>query len=966
MFKRFFKPKWQHINADIRREAVTKLDGENKDEYQILKDLAQNDESIDVRCAAIERMGDVSDLLALLGNTKDAPTLEDSLNHRISVLLCMSLDTPLAFKLSVLEQVNEPSVFRYVVKNGQQVDLQVAAAEQITDEETLEQLALHAQSVKVRQKAVEKISSPSHLKLIEQVSRAKDKSVYKIARDKLAGQKEQLEQHQQEVHEAKQVLVAIEKLSSSAVEPLYAHKLQRIVMQWSELPTEQRQQLELRWLRALAACEQALQEWQNNDFSDDVVSAENSIEEQQAALIVLRDVLQLVESERELLQLDLPALQGVLTTQLVRWENAIQYVEPSFEDVKQFDHLNKEIKQYIEPTRQLKNLAGKIESALSEVVDVDSLSYQGLKQSIKTISQLDRALNWPENFPEHALVRSLRQSLTKLKQTLDSMNQQSKAESDAIKVMLTDLEAVLDQGMVKRSQKLLNQVQGKLKRVETSKAQQFDAALKRLQGKFRELRDWQGYATTPKKEALLEAMQALASTDMLPPDKAVRIKELQDSWKALGSAERERELWLAFKAAGDKAFEPCRTYFKAQGVKRAEHLAQRIQLCEQLEAYEQNNDWGRADWPVVLETIITAKTAWRSFFPVESKPNKPVQQRFNDITHQIQKRLDEERNRNSRLKENLIERATALIDKEDLEDAIHRVKSLQKEWKSIGITHRKTDDAQWKSFRTVCNTLFARRTSEKEVDQAARLAHQKQFEAACERFERITQLDDEVVFEKKGEVKSIQAEIDSIGALPVNGAKQLRAHFKRLQMAASEKIERASAIKIEQGYQLMWDKAALCHALESKLLEKNLMDSDLAEIKENWMRLGDLPIGAETALNARFDLAISIIGQDEDAFEKYRSTTTKNGQLCRALAIQSEVLAGVDSPEEDHELRMQLQVKRLSSGMQSSISSKEQQADSQRYGQRHELEIEWCSNGPVNDIDMELYEARFKSSLLKL
>ena len=58
IFKRWFKPKWQHQDAAIRQLAIAELDHQTPQQKEILHELAFNDGAEAVRRAALERLNE--------------------------------------------------------------------------------------------------------------------------------------------------------------------------------------------------------------------------------------------------------------------------------------------------------------------------------------------------------------------------------------------------------------------------------------------------------------------------------------------------------------------------------------------------------------------------------------------------------------------------------------------------------------------------------------------------------------------------------------------------------------------------------------------------------------------------------------------------------------------------------------------------------------------------------------------
>src|SRR5690606_11879814 len=228
-----------------------------------------------------------------------------------------------------------------------------------------------------------------------------------------------------------------------------------------------------------------------------------------------------------------------------------------------------------------------------------------------------------------------------------------------IEGIFTDLTSEIEQGHLKSAQRLLKDASHLVKHLPMKTASGYQKQLRELTIRVNELRDWQGFVSTPKKEELCQEMETLVGAEMDPQALSNRIRRLQDEWRALGEADkgRNKELWDRFSVAAEKAYEPCRAYFDKLHDIRNQNLAQRQGLCDQLETYLNQYDWANADWKAVNEVYETAKNEWRLYTPVERKEGKAVQDRFNGLLDQLRGKLQDEFNRNRSKREKLIEQA---------------------------------------------------------------------------------------------------------------------------------------------------------------------------------------------------------------------------------------------------------------------------------------------------------------------
>ena len=268
----------------------------------------------------------------------------------------------------------------------------------------------------------------------------------------------------------------------------------------------------------------------------------------------------------------------------------------------------------------------------------------------------------------------------------------------ALNTTLPKLEAALEAKQFRESRQLLKTAQNQFQALDDRHRKNVQAKMQLLAGQFRELSDWQGFATEPKQVSLCEQMEYLAEQPMEPEAKAERIKELQNEWRELGGSS-DRTLWNRFKAASDQAYEPCKAYFEAKADLKQANLHKREAICEELERFLAQADWTSIDWKGAERIHQTARQEWKAAWPVDFRDNRQVQKRFDDLLKNLERPLDEERQKNEAAKQAIVERAQALIDHEPLQEAMDQAKALQSEWKRIGITRHREDRKLWQAFQ---------------------------------------------------------------------------------------------------------------------------------------------------------------------------------------------------------------------------------------------------------------------------
>lgn len=958
MLKKLFKPKWQHKNPSVRKIAVERLDNSNTEDYTVLEQLAEFDDDLEVRRVAASKILNLALLVKLLSEPRNA-SITDALKQRIAEALCDNAATEsVNEKQQLVEKLQDESLCDYILKNSNNIELQTFAAAFVNDPEKLADLAMHHRAAKVRQAVAERIDSDDDLHRVAHQSKGKDKSVYRIVKEKIDARREIRQKEQEEQAECKRLCDAIESQSRIPVEPLYEHKLRHILKQWQELESQHKPLYEAQFAKAQQICEQALAVYQEEEAERIAAGERNRSAETELseAFRIVNETIQLIHDSTDI---DLPAIQGLLATQKIRWQEAAEVVEPDGALRTRFEKSQKDLAEFIQAAKKFNQQKEKLEELVNGVNEVDSKDMSQVQTLKRKIAGKQKSLTWPPLFKAPALLSQLQGAVDQLDKFEQKLLENKKQSVNAIEENIQRLKNEIQEGHLKAASKKLKDTQNLLRRLPQKEADHYNKELRMLSAQLNELRDWQGFATTPKKEQLCEQMEALIDADMPPQEKADQIKLLQEEWKNLGQAEpgKEQKLWIRFREAGDKAFEPCRSYFQNQAGAREENLQKRIRLCDQLELYIQNNDWGNvSDWGQILEMLKVAKAEWRDYSPVERSAVVPVQERFDKLLEQLQGKLDAERQSNADKKQALIDKVKALLDSEDLDGAINETKALQQDWKNIGMVQRRLDNQLWGEFRKACDAIFERRQQRWDDARAVRDGNQEKAEAICAELEQQLQQDGKVLLEQKGLLSQFKERFAECQPLPKAVADSIRARFNKACGDLIAKLDQTKMALENERFEALWDKASLCSELEKSIINSELQEDRLSQIKEQWTQAGELPDAAAAAMNARFDFAIDAFSSGKTV--ELTKVVEQNTEKRHELALKMEIVAGVDSPSEDQKQRMELQVNRLNQN----IGTGNQHSNEQ---EKRNLLIQWCATGPVDENVSDQWVKRFKDAYYK-
>ncbi|NWO05883.1 MAG: DUF349 domain-containing protein [Alteromonadaceae bacterium] len=601
------------------------------------------------------------------------------------------------------------------------------------DQALLARLAIEGATAGIRLQAAQQISDETCLQQIQKQARGRDKNVYQSVKQSLQAIREQEQAEQANREKITDLIRQASELSVTEDTKLYQPRLESLLEQWKPLEKQASAEQSQQFLEAVYRCRERLSALQ--EAQKEAEWHEEQARQRAETLALLEQTLTDLSTGNPTAQPSTSALDALQKTQENRWLEATRDTQVSKPEQKQYEQHMQALRHYLNATRRLEQAR----EPMTALLETDQPNPQAAASARQLLSDID----WPSGF---ALPDELN-SLNTLAQTPEARKtapddesasrnrEQQRTLAAALKSTLSDLEAALEAKQYKESKQRLKAAQQQFQQLDSRHKKEVQARLQLLNGQFRELSDWQGFATEPKQIALCEQMEYLADQPMEPEAKAERIKELQNEWRELGGSS-DRALWTRFKNASDQAYEPCKEYFRAKSGLKQANLEKREAICQQLTTFLDNVDWASVDWKNAERIHQTARQEWKSAWPVDFRQNRPLQKRFDALLKQLEAPLNEERKKNEAFKQTIVERAEALIEHQPLEEAMEQAKALQAEWQAVGITRHREDRKLWKAFRKACDAIFARRENERASRQEQQEQAEQQAKARREQKQR--------------------------------------------------------------------------------------------------------------------------------------------------------------------------------------------------------------------------------------
>ena len=916
------KPKWQHSDPTVRARAVASgaLDGET------LATVIREDKDPGVRAKAIELSTDTNALLHATQNAAD----QHGAIRRLGVLLT-TVDAA-----SAMLNALAPELCSGLLAALRDSEVQLTLLPKVLANISVEKL------LEVPLPATVQSACVDHVASVEAVDQAKAR--LGALRDTHAGRNKAVHRRAEErlativAEEARQAAFIdacarlVDEFQALAVAPWNDHLRTRLDL------------IEKRWAAATAS----------GDYSVDKVLMTRL----DAARATIDHTLEEMPRRIAAAEQSASEVANTLEERLV----ALQSSEASWEDLADFCNT---VRGRWDTVDQSLLGAAIIEPVVSRLDRLDTAAscYSTVaalepKLDLGDIRSQLAGVDWPASFPEPLKLQELRRALAEREAEATAL---AKAEEKALAALvsgLETLEAAVEAGDLAAGWEADKQLSDKTtEKLDRHLHHRLSAAQKKL----RDLRDWQGFATVPKRQAMCEAMEALTNESCTDaPGRAEAVKALQNDWKALGRSDSptEQRLWRRFRKAADSAYAPAKQHFAHQEAARQQNLANAEAMCGQLESFLDDNDWDHADWPAIRKILRTSREGFQKLSDLPRRAVKPIRDRFNKATRAISSRVQEEERSNEATKRALIDELAESLTmfrganpdaksddpapadseaaggaKQDasMSELINLAKDAQRRWREVGITRYKKDKQLWADFRARCDDVFALRDAKRNEAQSAEQVVVNRGEQICAELEQVLN-SDEQDRTRLGELKRTFNELD----LP-RGAGKVRKRFNEIQ----KRIETARRDAQLAEEQAEFDELKSCAASFAEA------EADPDRLEQAAANVERLPEHLRKRMASRLS----------ETRKGINGNLIANAELAETLCVRAEMLASIPSPPEATQLRLKLQVDTLNDKF-----SRGQVDNRSTPAKFRELQVDWYCLGPLESGLRMSLEARFRSA----
>lgn len=855
-----------------------------------------------------------------------APQTEETLEHWVSAIQAEHGKARTQKIAGLVDQIRQRRFTAEAARAAlpENVALMVAIELELPVDDVREnqwvELVTEGFSARVRKEAASHITQSEQLDDLVKQTKGRDKSVYRILH--ATQERLQSEQKARQAQAVKQqaVLEAIEKLAGAPIEPMYDAKLKGLADQWRDLKvtdTDAVARFDSAHQRAQAKIDELRQQEQNVQNHEEFVGMAD--ENRQSLIAELTDRFNQRLSEGELSESAHSDDQHLLTQIQHKWQEIEQTTRATKEESRSFQKTCTAFEVGLARFHRLLSEHGSLDQIQQKLHQTDGNSEALLHEIDDWLHEIDNIL--AEQKPE--TVKALQQALDAHQQSLAEHRQQEIQRVRAIRGQLRRCLQAVEEGSLRRASGLYHGAQEKLEGFDLKAHGGVRKQLEETTAALEQLRDWQSYAVLPKKEALIRRMSALVEQSVDPEYRAQTIREMQDEWKLLsrGLQDRQQDLWETFHDLAQKAYEPCREYFSEQKHLRDVNLERRREIIDQLSRYAESINWEQPDIKEVDRVLQVARNDWRHYSPVDRVANKTVQAEFDKIHQSIFQKMRQEQAVFRENKEAIIAKARALLDNEDIKSATDQAKALQREWKSAGMVARKDEQQLWKAFREVCDELFARRDEQISAFKADLETNRQQAEEVLTAMAEL--IDDADVLAQSSVFENLKSRFENIGTLPKAQYSTLTGKFRETCQAFEARCREAKAAQADQHWE----------ALIDWVRQARFEGASAEQLADEWQKL-TVPEPARSLV---------------DAIPAWLEPSSEMNQTAmHEKTIDLEIMTGVESPQEDADIRMNLQVQHLSQGIGTQVS----------VAQVHQTVVDWLAIGAVPADDYRRFEAR--------
>jgi hypothetical protein len=246
------------------------------------------------------------------------------------------------------------------------------------------------------------------------------------------------------------------------------------------------------------------------------------------------------------------------------------------------------------------------------------------------------------------------------------------------------------------------------------------------------------------KVELCARAERLANVDIIK-DAIRELNELHHEFKHIGPVPKDDKeaVWQRFKAASDAVYSKRDAYLQNLQQELNKNLEEKSKLGDEAQAYATFNTDRIKEWNEKTKELLELQKRWEAVGGLPRAKAKEVNKKFWSAfktffnnKNTFFKKLDEERENNLQIKNELVKKALDLKESSDWEKTSNELKVLQQKWKDVGPVPEKFREKVFKEFKDACDYFFAQRRGQQGKVEQDQIDNLNLKTAICEELER--------------------------------------------------------------------------------------------------------------------------------------------------------------------------------------------------------------------------------------
>ncbi len=348
-----------------------------------------------------------------------------------------------------------------------------------------------------------------------------------------------------------------------------------------------------------------------------------------------------------------------------------------------------------------------------------------------------------------------------------------------------------------------------------------------------------------KIELCVKAEQLIHVTRI--KDAVRELNELHHEFKHIGPVPKEDQepVWQRFKLASDAVYTKRDAFLVDLQAELKTNLDAKLKIEEEVEAFASFTSDRIKEWNQKTQEILAIQKKWDAVGGVPRTKTKDLNKKFwtafKTFFHNKNlffKKLDEERDKNLKAKQELVARAIELKSSDDWIKSANELKNLQRVWKEIGPVPEKQRDKIYKEFKEACDYFFQQQRGVAEKADHEQEDNLKKKEAIVEEL-------NQAAAQGTGSLESLQelqARFNEIGFVPKQSVASIKNQFsvsvaKYIEsisgLNAAEKDQAALEVQLSGLKNDPQAERKLYHKEQSLRKQITKAENDLATLRNN-------------------------------------------------------------------------------------------------------------------------------------